>query len=259
YSVISYTGINYTWNVPEGIVINSHTNNGIEDIINVTFNSNYAGGSIGVTATNECGTSEERSLSFAQLSPGAVSGILQISAGNCPDRTYIYNVAAMPTNALSLEWTVPAGATIISGQGTTTITVVYPNEAIVGVISAIGNNGCGNSPVARTFAVKLGGCAPQSFVKSNVKSSPIEEGITEKFEIKIYPNPSTANFKLQTLSKNVNEILHVRVIDNLGREYKRLQMKPGETISIGSDLKAGSYLIEVVQGKTKIVKRVLKF
>ena len=168
----------------------------------------------------------------------------------------------MPTNALSLEWTVPAGGTIISGQGTTTITVGYSGDAIAGDITAEGNNGCGNSPVARRFAVKLPACPPQEvpFVKSSIKTSTIPSDLlTEQLEVRVYPNPSVTTFKLNAISTNVNEVMHVRILDNLGREYKRMQMKSGETISFGSDLKAGSYFVEVIQGKNKTVKKVLKF
>ena len=263
YSVNSVAGVTYVWNVPEGLVIESQTSTSTQNVITVSFHSTYSGGStIGVIAVGECGTSPERTFNLAQLSPGAVGGILQVTAGSCADRTYVYNVANMPTNALSLEWTVPAGGTIISGQGTTTITVGYSGDAIAGDITAEGNNGCGNSPVARRFAVKLPACPPQEapFVKSSIKTSTIPSDLlTEQLEVRVYPNPSVTTFKLNAISTNVNEVMHVRILDNLGREYKRMQMKSGETISFGSDLKAGSYFVEVIQGKNKTVKKVLKF
>ena len=231
-------------------------------MITVSFNSSYSGGSIGVSATSECGTSAERVLTLSQLTPGAVGGILQLSAGNCSDRTYVYSVSSMPSNATSLQWTVPTGGTIVSGQGTNTLTVLYSNDAIAGDITAEGNNGCGNSPVARTFAVKLGACAPQDpFVKSSIKTTTLAPNdiLTEQLEVRVYPNPSVTTFKLNAKSSNMNEVMHVRILDNLGREYKRMQMKSGETLSFGSDLKAGSYFVEVIQGKNKTVKKVLKF
>lgn len=259
YYVTSSPNNTYTWNVPEGIVIQSQTNTGSQEIITVSFNSNYSGGSIGVYATNDCGTSTERILNLTQLIPGAVGGILQMSAGDCEDRNYVYTVSSMPTNASSLEWTVPVGATIISGQGTTTITVLYPSEAVVGVVSAIGNNGCGNSPVARTISVKLGACEDRPLVKGDIKVSPSRVPLTEHLEVIVYPNPSTTTFILKATSSNLKEVMDVRIIDNLGREFNRIQMKSGETISFGSELKAGSYFVEIKQGKEKIIKKVLKF
>ena len=260
YSVTSSPNLTYNWTVPEGIVIESHSSTATEDVINVSFNSSYSGGSISVSASNECGTSADRVLTLSQLIPGSVSGILQLAAGNCDDRTYTYSVASMPTNASSLEWTVPAGATILGGQGTTVLTVLYTHEAIAGEITAVGNNGCGFSSRARTFAVKIGGCAPpEPMVKTDVSTTTKVELAAETLDVKVYPNPSVTTFRLKATSSNLNELIHVRIVDNLGREFKRLQMKSGETISFGSELKAGSYFVEVIQGKTKSIKKVLKF
>ncbi len=258
YSVSTKPGFTYVWTVPEGIIIDSHSNTSTEDMITVSFNSSYSGGSISVHAQNECGVSAERVFNLSQLTPGAVGGILEISQGSCPGRTYSYGVSSMPTNATSLEWTVPAGATIISGQGTTNITVSYPDEALSGVISALGNNGCGDSYVARTFNIKLSACAPaQPMVKGDVKATP--EVVGDKLEVRVYPNPSVTTFKLYAISNNSKEVMNVRIVDNLGREFKRLQMKSGETISFGSELKAGSYFIEVIQGKIKTVNKIIKY
>ena len=251
-------GVTYVWTVPEGIVIDSHSSTSSEDKITVSYNSNYSGGSISVHAEGECGVSAERVLNLSQLTPGSVGGIVELSQGTCPGRTYVYGVASMPTNATSLEWTVPEGATIISGQGTTAITVEYADEALAGVITARGNNGCGDSYAARTFNVKLSTCPPaQPMVKGDVKATP--EVVGDNLEVRVYPNPSTTTFRLNAISNNTKEVMHVRIVDNLGREHRRLQMKSGETISFGSELKAGSYFVEVVQGKNKTVKKVLKF
>ena len=46
-------------------------------------------------------------------------------------------------NATSYTWTLPAGATITTGAGTTSITVNFAAAAIAGNISVAGTNGCG--------------------------------------------------------------------------------------------------------------------
>lgn len=56
-------------------------------------------------------------------------------------------------NANSYNWTVPTGATIISGQGDTAIDVTFSNSFVSGVVSVKSVNGCGNSNSARTLAV----------------------------------------------------------------------------------------------------------
>ena len=77
----------------------------------------------------------------------------------CPNRQYSYTIATMPANAQSVQWTAPAGATIVSGQGTTSIVVSYPCTAVNGNVTATAVNNCGNS-VVRFTAVKLPACPP---------------------------------------------------------------------------------------------------
>lgn len=259
YSVTRSPNVTYVWTLPEGIVLQSQTSTATEDQITVNYTSEYAGGSISVKAVGECGVSQERVLILAQLAPGSVAGILELSPGSCEDRTYVYGVPSLPTNATSLQWTVPEGAVIISGQGTTTITVNYPGTSgYTGEITAIGDNGCGQSQKARIFPVKIGTCSEQPLVKGNIKVQP-NVTLEQTLDVNVYPNPSVASFKLKAVSSNANEVMHVRIVDNLGREHKRLQMKAGETITFGAELKAGSYFVEVSQGKNKTVKKVIKF
>jgi len=44
-----------------------------------------------------------------------------------------------------------------------------------------------------------------------------------------------------------------------GREYKVHQMMSNETLSLGSTLKAGAYILEIRQGKELKTTKVLKF
>ncbi len=258
YSVVRKPDVNYIWNVPVGVVIESHNNTFTEDVITVSFNNYYSGGFIKVAADGECGLSAERTLALSQLPTGAVSGILEYSPGTCKDRTYVYGVASMPTNATSLEWTVPAGAVITSGQGTTSIAVLYPNDAIAGTITARANNGCGSGLNARTFAVKLAGCAPEDpLVKVNTKTSSSQELAAEQIDVRVYPNPSSSQFSLQ-LKSAIKEQATMDIINILGGKISSKVIRTNETIYFGSELKAGLYFVEVIQGKSKKVIKIVK-
>ncbi len=70
----------------------------------------------------------------------AITGITQICKGTAG---VVYSTPAI-TNATSYTWTLPAGATIVSGANTRIITVNYALNAVTGLISVTGTNPCGN-------------------------------------------------------------------------------------------------------------------
>ena len=81
--------------------------------------------------------------------PGTITGNL----APCTGLNQTYSIAAV-TGATTYTWTVPTGWTILSGQGTTSITTsVSLNNGNISVTA--GNATCGNS-AARTAAVTVG-------------------------------------------------------------------------------------------------------
>ena len=49
-------------------------------------------------------------------------------------------------NATSYNWTVPPGASIVTGSNTNSITVDFLNNAVSGNVTVYGVNFCGNGP-----------------------------------------------------------------------------------------------------------------
>ena len=83
--------------------------------------------------------------------PGLMSGTANIF--NCSTSVvHTYSIPAI-SNASSYTWSVPAGATITSGQGTRTITVTYASTFVTGVVSVVGKNDCGNTSAAVTKTI----------------------------------------------------------------------------------------------------------
>jgi nucleoid-associated protein YgaU len=76
--------------------------------------------------------------------------------------------------------------------------------------------------------------------------------------VNVYPNPSNGQFNVQ-LSGATSEAVNVRVLDAQGRYIKAVRSAGNGVITLGSDLKAGAYLLEVRQGNNVKVTRVLKF
>ena len=133
----------YTWAVPAGMTI--LTGQGT-NIITVSVGAGFGGGSIDVYGSNVCGNGAVRTKTVAQnilTTPGAISGQ---ATGLCGASGIIYSTSGV-IGASSYTWSVPAGATITGGQGTTSITVDFSGSFNTGAISVYGNNTCGSGSI----------------------------------------------------------------------------------------------------------------
>ncbi len=83
-----------------------------------------------------------------QPNPGAITGAISM----CENATGNYSIAPMP-GATSYTWTVPAGTTINSGQGTNSINVTAGSTS--GNITVFATYPCGNSGIV-SLAVSMG-------------------------------------------------------------------------------------------------------
>jgi len=94
-----------------------------------------------ITASNACG-STDRVLSIAVQTPPASAGSITGLSAPTLGSTATYSVGAV-ASASSYQWSVPAGWSITSGQGSTSIEVTV--GATPGNISVIAENQCGTS------------------------------------------------------------------------------------------------------------------
>ncbi len=137
YSVAQVTGASsYTWEVPSGWIIESGQNTSI-----ISVKSSRTMGDVKVRANNASGSSNFRvktiGLKPNPATPGSVFGATFVTPGT----TYEYSVGAVQ-NADSYSWFVPSGATIISGQGSTTIQVVFPSNMSTSATVSVRAVGC---------------------------------------------------------------------------------------------------------------------
>ena len=161
YCITAIAGVtNYVWTVPvnSSIISGQGTN-----CITVNFLAGFTTGSVTVKAQNCKGYSSVKSLTVRMLPllPGAITG----PASNlCLKTAQVYSVTA-GAGATSYLWTVPTGANIISGQGSTSITVDYAANFVSGSITVKSVNGCGNSAL-RSLAVKAKAATPATITGS---------------------------------------------------------------------------------------------
>jgi hypothetical protein len=139
----------YQWNLPAGLTISSGAGT---NIISVSADNSFAGGTISCSAVNVCGASPVRTRTTLLNTPTTPSAISGFANGLCGATGVAYSVALLPM-ASGYTWSVPAGATIMDGQGTNSILVDFDANFTSGAITVTGNNGCGDGP-ARSLTVK---------------------------------------------------------------------------------------------------------
>ncbi len=138
YSIAAVSGASsYSWSVPGGYTINSG-----QGTTSISVTIGTAAGDICVTSNNGCGSSAPNCLTITPLNPPAVPGAITGSTTPCIGSTMTYNISAV-SGASSYTWTVPAGWTINSGQGTTSISVTVGSAS--GNICVRACNSCGCS------------------------------------------------------------------------------------------------------------------
>jgi PKD repeat protein len=132
---------NYNWSLPSGATINSGTGT---EAITVNYANNATSGTISVQGTNICGTGTGSNL-LVTVNPLPSSAAAIVGDDDvCQGETgVVYTIPAL-TNTTTYNWTLPVGASIVSGANTNSITVDYATNAFTGDIVVYGANACGD-------------------------------------------------------------------------------------------------------------------
>jgi hypothetical protein len=186
YSIAAvYRASSYVWTVPTGITI---TGGQGTNILNVSVSPAYVGGNFSVAAINACGTGPARirvtALNLLNA-PGTISGL---ATGLCGS-TQTYSIAAIP-GASSYNWTVPAGAVINSGNGTTSISVTF-GVFTSGSITVSATNLCGTGAI-RSMTVTGAPARPGTISGS----ASVCAGATEAYSVGTVYGANTYNWSV---------------------------------------------------------------
>jgi hypothetical protein len=153
YSIAAYPGAtSYVWTVPVGATI---TAGNTTNSITVSFAAGAQSGVFSVYATDgTCFSLTTQAfhvtVSSLPLQAGAINGNQLVCAG---EQGITYSLSPM-VGVINYIWSVPAGASIASGQNSTSIVVNYSLSAVSGNISVYCTNDCGGGTPS-TLAVDV--------------------------------------------------------------------------------------------------------
>ena len=143
YSTPLLGGRTYSWAVSNGTISGPSTNNSVTIIWNLAAGAGWVRVTERITATGCQFITPNYNVTVNPAAPGA-AGAITGPANVCYGQSGVnYSITAV-ANASNYVWTVPAGVTIVSGQGTIAVVVDFaPGAASPRTISVYPENGCG--------------------------------------------------------------------------------------------------------------------
>lgn len=232
YTMPELEGISYSWTIDGGEILDG------QGTASLTVNWNSSGsGIITVSPENSCGKAETISLPITinplPVQPSEISGESLVAFGE-----QIYSVGA--EEGISYQWNLSGGGTIISGQGSASIQVVWEEEGDY-VLQVKGQNSCDDSP-ERELAVKVS-------LITGLEPSPDLEGL------KVYPNPSQGRFIVE--AEFLDQWNDAILITSFGQILSQSSIHSGQRKLEFIDLKPGLYYLRLDGHDGTVVRKIL--
>jgi hypothetical protein len=155
----------YVWTLPAGFTITSGAGT---NSITVSFAPDASSGDVTVYGNNLCGNGTVSPPFPVTITPlpadaGPITGQAAVCSGESGVNYFVDPIAG----ASGYVWTLPAGATIVGGANTNSITVDFSPGAVSGVITVYGTNTCGNGVVSPDFNVTVNPIPPTPVITLN--------------------------------------------------------------------------------------------
>jgi hypothetical protein len=181
--------------------------------------------------------------------------------GNCDLTVTAEDVVADVTGKSDkISWRLFNGSSRTSGYGYTIAAGLLATNDLASNGNTVANQlGNGNINVRSLAATTCPTCTSTPLTQYtltdqfNVRALPATAEITAN----IFPNPSVNVFNL-TFNGGTKEKLDVTVMDVSGRTVKSYKVDPVGTFRFGDGLRPGIYMIQVKQGQTNRVFKVIK-
>jgi len=218
YTCDNTAGSTYNWAVSNGVIASGQGTNsvsilwGAEGVGSVSVVETTADGCVGDAVVYDVNVQ-------CVVSGNAIEGPVGPEAFS--NSTYTCNGSANST----YQWTITNGV-IVSGQGTSSVTVLWASTGI------------GNISVVETTAE---GCVGTTLSQDVVVIPTNVEELSNA--LILYPNPATTELNLQTTSDLIGTDLFV--FDALGKQIHKQQILSTNTCINTSALAAGNYVVKV--------------
>lgn len=247
YSVAPQFGAAFIWIAPANANIISGQGS---NTVTVSYSNSFVSGILSVTAT-KCITSAASILAISSVPsmPSAING----QASVCTNAIESYTCPSV-SGATFYTWSTPGGSIILSGQGSTSISIQHGASALMGNLSVRALNACGSS-TTKSLSITILNCAEDVVDRSETdKIIPQREQII--LDVIAIPNPSNNHFTMIVNSPS-DQLIDIRIFDVTGRQMNMQRKNIREPITLGDELKPGAYIAEIIQGNsTKTIKLI---
>ncbi len=162
----------------------------------------------------------------------------------------VYLSCSNVANALSYTWFLPAGAMIDRGMNTNIIKAHFLPIGINDSIYASANNSClGNKKGLKLFT--------SNCYKNSNRILSTKENNLNLSRIKVFPNPSNNNFKVE-INNGYTDLVFIKIYNLQGVLIESDTKRDFKSISIGSKLSPGIYILQVQQDQIFVRKKIIK-
>ena len=226
YSISSVGGATtYAWTVPSGVSIASGQGT---TSITVNYSCSAVSGNVQVTPgnANGCsGTSASLAVTVTGVdAAGSISGLSSLCAGS---NGVAYSISSV-NGATSYTWAVPAGASIASGQGSTSIAVNWGSTSGLVTVTPVNANSCSGTVATLSVTVNP---LPTVF---NVTGGGTFCNNTNGVPVGLDGSQSGVNYQL--------------LVD--GNPTNALVSGTGDPLSFGNQTTSGNYTVVAVDATT---------
>jgi hypothetical protein len=249
-----------TCNVTSGTITVTSSTTGL------TFSTdgvNYSSGGVfgwyqGITAGNTYNVTAKSSGGCKSLATVAVL-IAQPFTPTAPTVTVTQPTVGVPSGTITVTTPVTGLTFSIDGTTYTNTTGIFTGVA-PGSYNVKAKNACGTVSSATVAVINAIPTSRTAFPTTDTTTIVKVDNVNANnlFDVNAFPNPTYTDFKL-VLNSTSSESIKVTIYTLLGRMVSTLTFNARQTLSIGNDLKDGTYMVEVRQGANVKTLKLVKY